>query len=88
MTGSSDTVHVFDTWVDGARGKIHFDVMTTDQETALHLANAYLAGIGEPTAEITVKECRFCHMEPRVFFSAAQQRQFRERGGFILELPA
>lgn len=27
---ATDTVHVFDTWVEGKKGTIHFDVMTTD----------------------------------------------------------
>ncbi len=25
-----DTVHVFDTWVQGEKGTLHFDVMTSD----------------------------------------------------------
>lgn len=83
-----DTVKVFDTWVNGKNGTIHFDVMTTDQDTALRLAKQYLVTIGEPAAQVTVKECQFCHNEPLVFFSAEQQRQFREQGGFIVELPA
>ncbi len=88
MTGTSDTVRVFDTWVQGTKGTIHFDVMTTDQDTALRLARHYLDGIGESAAAVTVEECQFCHSEPLAFFSAEQQRQFREQGGFILELPA
>ncbi len=83
-----DTVKVFDTWVNGKNGKIHFDVMTTDQDTALRLAQQYLVTIGEAVAQVTVKECQFCHSEPLVFFSVEQQRQFREQGGFIVELPA
>ena len=83
----SDSVHVFDTRVQGKKGQIHFDVMTTDQDTALRLAQQYLAGIGESGAKVTLKECLFCHTEPLVFFTAEQQRQFREQGGFILELP-
>jgi hypothetical protein len=83
-----DTVQVFDTWVNGKRGRLHFDVMTTDEETALRLAREYLAGIGEAEATITTRECQFCHSEPLVMFSAEQQRQFNEQGGFILELPA
>ena len=83
-----ETVRVFDTWVEGNNGTIHFDVMTTDQEAALRLAKEYLVSIGEPEAAITTEECRFCHNEPLVFFSADQQRQFREHGGFILNLPA
>ncbi len=84
----SDTVKVFDTWVDGKRGKLHFDVMTTDEATALKLAKAYLAGVGEAEATVTTRECHFCHSEPLVFFSAEQQKQFKEQGGFILPLPA
>ncbi|MER3425247.1 MAG: DUF2024 domain-containing protein [Nitrospiraceae bacterium] len=84
----SDTVKVFDTWVQGKQGTLHFDVMTTDQETALRLAKDYLASIGEAEATITTEECQFCHSEPLVFFSAEQQRQFNERGGFIVKLPA
>jgi len=84
---SSDTVHVFDTWIAGRKGKIHFDVMTTDEATALKLARAYLDHIGESQASVTVKECQFCHSEPLVMFSAEQQREFKEKGGFIVALP-
>jgi len=85
---SADTVKVFDTWVDGKKGRLHFDVITTDEDTALRLAKDYLARIGEAEATITAHECQYCHSEPLVFFSAEQQRQFNEQGGFILELPA
>ena len=84
----SDTVHVYDTWVRGKNGTIHFDVMTTDETTALKLARAHLAGIDEAGATITTKECQFCHCEPLVMFSTEQQQQFRKQGGFILPLPA
>jgi Domain of unknown function (DUF2024). len=83
-----ETVHVYDTWVTGKNGRLHFDVMTTDEDQALTLAKQYLVGIGEPHAVITLKECRFCHSEPLVMFSETQQRQFREQGGFIITLPA
>ena len=87
MAKHPDSVHVYDTWVKGKKGKLHFDVMTTDEEKALVLAKQYLVGIGEPDAVITVKECRFCHSEPLVMFSEEQQRQFREQGGFIITMP-
>jgi hypothetical protein len=83
----ADTVHVFDTRVRGKKGLLHFDVMTTDEATALKLAKRYLEGLGESAVTITLKECRFCHCEPLVMFSAEQQKQFREQGGFILPLP-
>lgn len=87
MASNMDSVHVYDTWVKGKNGKLHFDVMTTSQEKALTLAKQYLVGIGEPGAVITLKECQFCHTEPLVMFSVEQQRQFREQGGFIITLP-
>ena len=85
---SADTVHVYDTWVEGKKGTIHFDVMTTDEATALKLAREYLTTIGEADATVTTEECQFCHSEPLVMFSAEQQQQFREQGGCIITLPA
>jgi heterodisulfide reductase subunit B len=85
---SLDTVKVFDTLVNGKRGKLHFDVMTTDEATALRLAKQHLATIGEADATVTAKECQLCHSEPLVFFSVEQQRQIKEQGGFIVNLPA
>ncbi|MCP9451200.1 MAG: DUF2024 family protein [Nitrospira sp.] len=85
---AADTVHVYDTWVMGKKGRIHFDVMTTDEATALKLAKEYLISIGEPDASVTSKECQFCHSEPVFMFSPEQQKQFREKGGFIVPLPA
>ena len=85
---SSDTIHVYDTWVNGKNGRIHFDVMTTDEATALKLAQEYLVGIGEPTTAVTTKECQFCHSEPLVMFSAEQQKALKEKGGFIVPMPA
>ena len=83
----SDTVHVYDTWVNGKQGLLHFDVMTTDETIALALAKHYLASIGGSDVPVTLKECQFCHSEPLVMFSAEQQRQFKEQGGFIVRLP-
>jgi Domain of unknown function (DUF2024) len=83
----SDTVHVYDTWVKGKTGLLHLDVMTTNETTALTLAQQYLASIGESDVPVTLKECQFCHSEPLVLFSAQQQKQFREQGGFIVRLP-
>ena len=85
---SSDTIHVYDTWVTGKSGRIHFDVMTTDEATALKLAKEYLVSIGEPTATLTTRECQFCHSEPLVMFSAEQQKQVKEQGGFIVRMSA
>jgi hypothetical protein len=56
---------------------MHFDVMTTDETTALTLAQQYLTSIGEADVAITLRECQFCHSEPLVLFSTEQQRQFQ-----------
>ena len=89
MAGAhAGTVHVYDTWVRGKNGLLHFDVMTTDEATALKLAKQYLESLGEQEVSVTLKECQFCHSEPLVMFSAEQQKQFKDHGGFILPLPA
>ena len=85
---AGDTVHVYDTWVRGKTGLLHFDVITTNEATALTLAKRYLQSLGESEATVTLKECQFCHSEPLVMFSAERQEQFKEHGGFILPLPA
>ena len=71
MNQISDTVKVFATWVQGKTGTIHFDVMTTDGDTALRLAKTYLARLNEADAVITTGECQYCHNEPLAFFSQA-----------------
>lgn len=80
------TLKVFDTWVKASGRMLHFDVMTSDETTALRLANAYVASQGHTAVSVTAQECRFCHAEPLVMFSEQQQREFREAGGFIVPL--
>ena len=83
----SDTVHIYDTWVKGKSGLLHLDVMTTNETIALTLAQQYLASIGESDVPVTLKACQFCRSEQLVMFSAEQQKQFREQGGFFVRLP-
>ena len=61
---SSDTIHVYDTWVTGKKGRIHFDVMTKDETTALKLAKEYLVSIGEPEVPVTVRGHRRTPVRP------------------------
>ena len=70
----------------GKNGLLHFDVMTTDEVTALKLARQHLISLGEGDAAVTLKKCQFCHSEPLVMFSAEQQNTFKEQGGFIITL--
>ena len=73
------TVRVFDTWVKASGRTLHFDVMTSDEATALRLANEYVASQGDAAVSVTAQECRYCHAEPLVMFSEHQQRQFMSR---------
>ena len=88
MNQSPSTVKVFDTWVQGQTGTIHFDVMTTDEATALRLPKECLLSLGQESAVITTEECQDCHSEPLVLFSQDQQKAFLANGGFILPLPS
>jgi hypothetical protein len=81
-----ETVKVFDTWVELPGRRLHFDVMTADEATALRLANEHVAALGHQAVTVTAKECRFCHQEPLVMFTEAQQAAFRRQGGFIVPL--
>jgi len=83
-----DTVKVFDTWVEIKGKMLHFDVMTTNEATALKLANEYVASLGHQAVTVTAQECQFCHQEPLVMFNQGQQQEFRAKGGFIVPLPA
>ena len=83
-----DTVKVFDTWVEVGGKMLHFDVMTQEEDTALKLANEYVAALGHTAVKVTAQECRFCHQEPLAMFLEIQQREFRTTGGFIVPLPA
>jgi hypothetical protein len=83
-----ESAKVFDTWVEVSGEKLHFDVITDEEATALKLANDYVASLGHPAGTVTTRECRFCHEEPLVMFNEEQQREFRETGGFIVPLSA
>jgi len=83
-----ETVKVFDTWVEVPGKRLHFDVMTADQQTALKLANEHVAVLGHTAVTVTAEECQFCHQEPLAMFADEQQRAYRQAGGFIVPLPA
>jgi hypothetical protein len=83
-----ETVKVFDTWVEAGGKLLHYDVMTTDEKTALKLANEYMTALGHQTVTVTAQECQFCHQEPLVMYSEKQQQEFRIKGGFIVPLSA
>lgn len=61
-------INVFDTYVKAKDGHVmHFDVYTEKKnnklEKALEYAKEWLKSIGEEKAEVTQRECRFCHTQ-------------------------
>ena len=59
-------IHVYDTYVKAKDGHtIHFDVITgeKDHDKAVEYGKKWLASIGEGEANMTTKECQFCHAQ-------------------------
>lgn len=58
-------IHVYDTWVEGSKGTIHFDVFlpNKDDKKAVESARKFLDSIGEKNAKVSSKECSFCHSQ-------------------------
>ena len=59
-------IHVYDTYVKAKDGHImHFDVFTAvkDDQKAVEYAKEWLTSIGEGDADVSSKECRFCHSQ-------------------------
>ena len=62
-------IAVFDTYIrrpDGRR--MHFDILVDDTpkelDTVLKHGKRYLNAKGLPDAELSARECQFCHTEP------------------------
>lgn len=59
-------IHVYDTYVKAKDGRtMHFDVFTAvrDDQKAIEFAKHWLTSIGENEAQVTSKECNFCHVQ-------------------------
>jgi len=61
-------IQIHDTYVKGKNGEMHFDVAIEegkgkDNVFAVECAKKWLDSIGEGDAEITSKECQFCHVQ-------------------------
>ena len=62
-------IEIHDTWVEGKRKGMHFDVAVehkgkgTNNKLAIASAKKYLESIDEKDAKITSKECSFCHIQ-------------------------
>jgi hypothetical protein len=61
-------ISVWDTYVKRESGlTMHFDILVpsemTDEQTVYNYGKHYLKSKAVKSAELTAKECRFCHIE-------------------------
>lgn len=81
-------VSVFDTYVRRTDGRVmHFDILVPDTDKDLERIHGYgreyLKSKGQEGAELTSRECRFCHVEratPEIV------KSIEERGYHIIEM--
>lgn len=79
-------IHVYDTYVKAADGHtMHFDVLTKEKnhEGAIAYAKEWLGTINEGSAEVTTKECQFCHSQGA---PEPVEREINEKGYFIQKM--
>lgn len=80
-------VKIYDTWVKGKKGTIHFDVAleekTGNDKLAVESAKKYLESIGEKDAKITGTECNFCHTQGA---SAKIEKDIKKNGFGIIRM--
>ncbi len=79
-------IYVYDTYVKAADGHtMHFDIITNekDHDKALTYGKEWLKSIGEETAEITTKECLFCHSQNA---PGLIEGEIKEKGHYIQKM--
>jgi len=79
-------IQVFDTWVKGSKGEIHFDVFMPKgkkEKDAVESAAIFLKTIGEDKAQITSKECSFCHIQQA---KPEEEKEINTNGYFIYKM--
>ncbi len=79
-------IQVFDTYVKGSKGEMHFDVFMPKGKSvddAVNSAKSYLKSVGEENAKITTKECSFCHIQDA---ESDQEKEINENGFFIKKM--
>ena len=80
------TINVFDTHVRTRDGRyLHFDVLidSRDSELAKSYARRFLDEQGVQDEDISMNECRFCHVEPN---NPVVSAAISQHGHFILKL--
>jgi len=79
-------IHVYDTYVKAADGHtMHFDVLTSekDHEKAIAHGKEWLKSINEENAEMTTKECTFCHSQGA---TEPIEKSIKEQGYYIQKM--
>ncbi|CAI9831140.1 conserved hypothetical protein [Nitrosopumilaceae archaeon] len=79
-------VHVYDTYVKASDGRtMHFDVITgvKDHDKAIAYGKEWLASVGEAGAEMTSKECSFCHSQGA---PEHVEKEITEKGYYIQKM--
>ena len=79
-------IDVYDTYVKAADGHtMHFDVITgeKDHDKAITFGKEWLKSIGEENAEMTTKECSFCHSQNA---PEPVEQEIKEQGYFIQKM--
>jgi len=79
-------IQVFDTWVEGSKGKMHFDVYMPKGKSvneAINSAKNFLTSIGQEKAKVTTEECSFCHIQQA---QPNQEKEINEKGYFIYKM--
>ena len=78
-------ISVYDTYVDGKRGEMHFDVYLPERndEKAIEAAKKFVNSIGEKDAKVTAKRCSYCHSERTTPEIA---KEIKKNGYYILKM--
>jgi len=79
-------IQVFDTYVEGSKGQMHFDVFMPKGKSAndaIESAKKYLKSIGEEKAKVTSKECSYCHIQQA---QPKEEEEIKSKGYFIYKM--
>lgn len=77
---------MFDTYVDGSKGQMHFDVFMPkgkNVKDAIDAAKTFLNSVGEKNAKVTSEECSFCHIQKA---KPEEEKEIKSNGFFIYKM--
>ncbi len=77
---------VYDTHVDGSKGRLHFDVCIPEDkgdDFAVESGQKYLDSIDEGSSKMTTNECIYCHIQNP---TPDQDEAIKKDGYFIIKM--